>query len=82
MSAMKIANRFLILFCPLILSGCASTLVVNQATLDRDFDAKQQRVVGPVHVGYYFLLPAAVPFDVVTFPIQWILLPGMVKDIF
>jgi len=66
----------------LSLSGCASTLLVNQATLDRDYDAKQQKMAGPVHAGYYFLLPAAVPFDVATFPIQWLLLPGMVKGLF
>jgi hypothetical protein len=79
---MKTGKRFLMLSWLLILPGCASTLVVNQATLDRDYDAEQRRVAGPVHVGYYFLLPVAVPFDMVTFPIQWLLLPGMVKDFF
>lgn len=67
----------LILICLLSLCGCVTQNVCDAAKADQRHDDKLDKDVGPVHWGYYCLLPLSVPVDVVTSPFQLIWFEGM-----
>jgi len=78
--AMIAIKHIILPLCVVSICGCASTLVVSKATEHQDYDEKTDKMVGPVNYGYYCLLPVTVPWDIVTFPIQCIAMPFMLKD--
>lgn len=74
-SPMNIFKYIAVSLCVCALCGCASVKVDTKAREHQVYDDKSDKMVGPISYGYYSLLVFTVPFDIVTFPIQLIVLP-------
>jgi hypothetical protein len=74
-SPMNIFKHIAVSLCVCALCGCASVKVDTKARAHQVYDDKGDTMAGPISYGYYSLLVFTIPVDIVTFPIQLIVLP-------